>query len=206
MSVALRRNQIRRYLLALLHHDGVPQSSDCNTDYLWTNCDGSPAPVLDHENHQIDSNVDGGIDKSPKNAVISYKFDRVRYEMIPTRAVKTTVDLQIDIIAFESSGEKRTDICDIIEERILYRLLSQQSFIDESTGANGGQTLVSFVRFIDENGFNIESLDDQSFDGNYTIRELTMSFTFTEKIERPDCDMVPICFDFKTLTPLDKDG
>lgn len=202
----LKRQQIRRYMLALLCSDGVNQGVDgagvCDQGMLWENCDGENLPVLDHESHQIAADIEGSVDTSPDSAAISFKHNRVKYNLLTTSIDSASFNFQIDIIAFGKSGPARADICDTIEERILYRLLSYQSFI----AADTGETLVSFLRQVDNNSAEIEVRDDQSFDGNYTIREMEITFVMKECIRKPDCDDEVLCFDFKDLTVLDKDA
>jgi hypothetical protein len=197
----LKRQQLRRYLMALLWHDNVIQTADCESGPLWTNCDGERIDVLDHETHQIFEDGDEPYQLRSGNAIIVFSHESVNYELSATELEVSKFRVQIDIVANEASGRKRQDILDTIEERIYYRLLSYQTFTDASTGEN----LTSFMRWLDRNNIRIETRDDSAFKGNYTLRQMVLSFEAKDCIRRPGCDDVPICFDLEKLTLLDGD-
>jgi len=194
----LKRTEMRRYMMALLWHQDVPQGPDCVGGPLWLNCDGQPADVLDHETHQLFEDAEASYELPHEGAVVVFGFDRVTYQIEPTRVGDANIALWIDIIAHDSSGRKRQDMLDTIEERVLYRLLSYQAFTDATTG----QPLQSVMRWLVGNQAQIESRDDSAFGGNYTIRRLTLTVTARECIAKTDCDDLPLCIDFTLLPTL----
>lgn len=196
----LKRQLLRRYLLALLWRDDVAQSADCELGPLWLNCDGQPAEIFDHETHQLFIDSDGTSGLSPKGAAIIFGFQSVVYSVEPTRLGAVTFNFWIDIVAHDVNGQKRQDILDVIEERILYRLVTHQSFIDASTS----ETLQSFMGWLTGNQLQITTIDDSDFAGDYTIRRMSVTFASNECIKKQNCSDTPICFDFSDLTRLDE--
>lgn len=191
---------MRRYLLALLWHDNVPQSALCEVGPLWTNCDGERADVFDHETHQIFENADDAYNLRPKCVAVLFNFESVNRVLSPTRVERTEIRLVIDIVCHDASGRLRQEILDQVEERILYRLLSYQEFTDAGTG----EVLKSFMRWSDGNELRIDSRDNSAFEGNYTIRQLSIGLTTRDCVARPPCNDVALCFDFSDLTVLDE--
>jgi hypothetical protein len=196
----LRRAQLRSYLTALLYHDTVVQSVDCELGFLWTNCNGDRADVFDHETHQIFENADAPYGLNAKDVVIIFGFESVDYFLTPTAVQDTELRFWVDVVANDASGKRRQDILDIVEERILYRLLSYQDFTDATTG----ETLTSFMRWVDRDGLRIETRDDSAFQGNFTQRRMRMTIRTKDCIQKTDCDDEVLCFDFKDLTRLDE--
>jgi hypothetical protein len=196
----LKRAELRRYLLALLWHDTVPQGPGCETGFLWTNCDGERPDVFDHETHQLFEDAEASYDLRPESIAVVFGFDRVNYVLEPTKVDRTELTLWIEIVCHDASGRKRQDILDQVEERILYRLFSYQSFIDASTG----DTLRSFMLWTRGNEVRADTRDDSAFGGDYTIRRMTLNLITRDCIEKQGCDDVPLCFDFTDLTPLDE--
>jgi hypothetical protein len=197
----LRRAQLRKYLLALLWHDDVYQTADCEKGPLWVNCNGERIEVFDHETHQIFDNEDARYNLDAKDAVIIFHFESVRYNFTSTASDKTAFRLNIDIVVNDSSGRKRQDILDIIEERIFYRIISYQSF----TNAQTGEAMPSFMNWLNRNELMIETRDDSGFLGDYTKRMMLITFEAQDCIRRPGCDDIPLCFDMDLLTKLDGD-
>jgi len=193
----LKRAALRRYLLALLWHDTVPQGPNCETGFLWDNCDGERPSIFDHETHQLFEDAEAGFNLRPSDIAVVFGFDRVAYVLEPTRIDRTELTLWIEIVCHDASGRLRQDILDQVEERILYRMLSYQTFTDASTN----EDLTSFMRWLRGNELRIETKDDSGFAGDYTIRRLTLNLVTRDCIEKQGCDDVPLCFDFESLIP-----
>lgn len=196
----LKRQQLRRYLLALLWHDTVPQTADCETGFLWDNCDGERPDVFDHETHQLFEDAEASYNLRPDCVAVVFGFERVNYVLQPTKIERTEFSLWIEIICHAASGRKRQDILDEVEERILYRLFSYASFVDASTG----DTMQSFMHWINRNELRIETRDESAFGGDYTIRRMKFNLEAKDCIEKAACDDIPLCFDFTDLTALDE--
>lgn len=176
------------------------QTADCETGLLWQNCDSERPDIFDHETHQIFEDAEATYELGPECIAIVFGFDGVSYGLAGARLDYTEISLWIDIVCHDNSGAKRQDILDTVEERILYRLLSFQTFTDATTG----EPLPSFLRWVDKNEIKIESRDDDmEFAGSYTIRRMRMQLTVRDCIQKPDCGDVPLCFDFDNVTRLD---
>ena len=195
----LRRTQIRRYLLALLWSEEVPQDADCGLGPLWVNCDDEPVEILDHSTHQIFEDAEAGYNLRQGDAAIIFGFDRVSYVLQSAAVDSGDYSLWIDIVVHEADGHKRQNILDTIEERILYRLISYSDFTDAQTG----NLMRSFLRLMDGNRLQVESRDDSDSLGDYTIRRLGFNFAANECISKPPCGDMPLCFDFTNLAPLE---
>lgn len=191
----LKRTLLRRYLLAILYSDEVFQSPDCEKGPLFVNCDGERPDVFDSYTHQVFEDAEGNYNLQPESIGVVFNIERLSYTLSPTEIESVNLVFRVDIIAHANNGKKRQDILDIVEERILYRLFSYQTIQDASTGEN----LRSFMYWIDNNTLTVESRDDSSFDGNYTIRELTFTMQTNECIKKTGCGDTPICFDFSKL-------
>lgn len=191
----LKRTQLRRYLLALLYSDEIYQSEDCEIGPLFVNCDGERPEVFDSYTHQVFEDAEGVYGLLPDSVGIVFNVTRLSYMLSPTEVERVNLTFRIDIIAHASSGMKRQDILDLVEERILYRLFSYQSIQDAQTG----DMMRSFMYWADTNTINIDSVDESSFDGNYTIRELTFTMQTNECIKKPNCGDTLVCFDFSNL-------
>ena len=191
----LKRNLLRRYLLALLYSDEVYQSADCEKGPLFINCDGERPDVFDSHTHQVFEDAEGNYNLQPESIGIVFNIERLSYALSPTKIESVDLVFKIEIIAHETNGKARQDILDTVEERILYRLFSYQAFQDASTG----EELRSFMYWLNENKLEIESRDDTSFNGNYTIRELTFTLRTNECMKKTNCDDAPVCFDFSKL-------
>ena len=196
----LKRTKLRRYLKALFYSNQVPQDAVCGIGDLWTNCNGEPLDIFDSETHQIFENVEASYQIGLRDAAVIFTFESVKYQFIKTKVDSASISLYIDIVVNASSGEKRQDMLDLIEERLIYRLLSHTSFIDATTA----ETLTSFMNWADRNDVNLETRDESDFKGIYTLRRMKLDFVTSECIKRPGCDDVPICFDFEDLTRLDE--
>lgn len=199
VSLMLKRTALRRYLKALLWYDGVPQSAECDIGYLWTNCDGERIDVFDSETHQIFENADASYQLGLGSAAVIYTVDTVNYSLTATGVDRAEIRFYIDIVANDASGEKRQNVLDQIEERILYRIYSYADFVDASTGA----AMPSFMRWLDGNQLRIEVRDESDFKGSYTLRRMGVSFSTRECVKKTGCSDQPLCFDFDELTVLD---
>jgi hypothetical protein len=194
----LRREYLRRYLLALLWHDDVPQDAECGTGFLWTNCDGERAGVHDHGTHQLYEDAEAGYNLRQGDVAIVFGFERVSYLVEATEIDRADFSLWIDVIAHDADGRRRQDLLDKVEERIFYRILSYSDFTDAQTG----DTLRSFLRWMDGNRLQVESRDDSDSDGDYTVRRLSFQFSSKECVKKGTCGDVPLCFDFSQLAAL----
>jgi hypothetical protein len=188
----LKRTQIRRYLMALLYSEEVHQSASCDQGPLYVNCDGQGPDVFDSYTHQMFEDTEASYGLKPDSIALEFSVSRVGYSLSQTKVDRALINVAINIIAHAESGSKRQDMLDDVEERILYRILSYACFMDAQTN----EELKSFMRLKDNTAFSIDSSDDSSFDGNYTVRELTFTINTRECVEKTGCDDVPICFDF----------
>lgn len=201
----LKRTLIRNYLTCLLKSDQVPQgqedNGDCIFGNLWDNCDGERLQVYDHDTHQLETDGEGSYSLQPDCVMVVFEFTETGHTLSPSRIESSSYKIIIHIVCTGKTGRTRQDILDVVEKRIYYRLLAEPTFTDGITG----QELKSFMRFIDQNTLNVTTTDDSAHEGSYTIREIGLTFSAKDCITKLDCGDQPICFEFKTLTPLDKD-
>lgn len=188
----LKRMRLRRYLKALLYHDNIPQSPSCEMGFLFTDCDGERAQVFDSPTHQLFENAEGTYDFKHDSIAIAFQVDSERLTLSPTRIESSTLSFTIDIIANASSGYDRQNMLDEVQERVLYRILSGQSFTDMSTG----EELRSFMYWLGQNELGISIKDDTEYDGSLTVRQLTFTLSTNECIKKTGCSDEPLCFDF----------
>ncbi len=188
----LKRMQLRRYLHALLYHEMI-QSPLCEVGFLYQNCDGQPPPIYDSPTQQIFENVEGSYPLKTDDMAIAFHIVSENYQLSKTAIDSNKITFAIELIVNASSGAKRQNILDDVQERILYRILSYQKFTDKSTG----EQLPSFLTWADNITINIT--DDTDYDGSYTVRQLIFNLTTNECIKRSNCDLESICFDFSQL-------
>ncbi len=193
----LKRMQLRRYLHALLYHKMI-QSPLCEVGFLYQNCNGQAPPIYDSPTQQIFENVEDSYSLKTDDMAIAFHIVSENYQLSKTEIESNKLTFAIDLIVNASSGAKRQNILDKVQERILYRILSYQKFTDESTG----DTLNSFLTWADNLTINVS--DDTDYDGSYTVRQLTFNVTTNECIKRTDCDLESICFDFSQLDKIGK--
>lgn len=191
----LKRQKLRRYLLALLYLDEIVQSPDCERGFLFKNCDGNRPDVFDSPTIELMENASGEFPYKKDSITLAFQVKGESYELSPTRVSELEITFQIDIIANASSGEERQNMLDVVQERILYRLLSYQEFIDQETG----ETLKSFMYDLNENTLRLNVSDETEYDGPNTVRTLSFSYKTSECIQRPACDDVSLCFDVKNI-------
>lgn len=197
----LRRTELRRYLICMLKSTEIPQDEGCSLGPLWENCDGNKLAVYDSDTFQLETNSEGKHALAHDCIKIVFFVDKVDYTLTPTRVENTQIRLTIHIVAVAKNGRKRAEILDTVEERIIYRILDQR----DVTSASDGTVLRSFMRRALENTLTIKTTDDSSDEGSYTIRDLDLTFSTKDCINKPDCADEPLCFDFSALTVLDKE-
>lgn len=186
----LKRNALRRYLMALLYADNVPQDAECGVGPLWTNCNGERLLPMDHETRQIFEDAEKSYQLNPNDAAVIFYFQTVNYKVTASKIDGADFVLIIDLVVNAAGAEKRQDMLDTIEERLWYRLYSYATFIDATTD----ETLTSFMRWLSTGGMTISTTDDSNFSGRYTIRTIRMTVSTSECLERLDCGDVPLCF------------
>ncbi len=191
----LKRMQLRKYLHAMLWHKMI-QSPTCELGFLYQNCDGERPPVYDSPTEQIFENVEGSYPLKTNDMAIAFHVVSENFQLSKTEIESNKITFVIELIVNASSGAKRQNILDEVQERVLYRILSYQKFTDESTG----DTLTSFLTWADNLTINVS--DDTDYDGSYTVRQLIFNLTTDECIKRTDCDLEPICFDFSQLNKI----
>lgn len=191
----LKRQKLRRYLLALLYLDDIVQSPDCDRGLLFKNCDGTRPDVFDSPTIELMENASGEFLYKKDSITIAFQVKGESYYLSPTRVSELEITFQIDIIANASSGEERQNMLDVVQERILYRLFSYPEFIDQETD----ETLKSFLYDLNENTLRLNVSDETEYDGSNTVRSLSFSYKTSECIQRPACEDTPLCFDFKNI-------
>lgn len=189
----LKRMQLRRYLLALLSSNEVPQDPECNQGFLFVNCDGKDAYVFDSPTHELFENAEGSYQFKKDSITVTFQITNENLTLSPTRVEATNLSFQIDIIANASDGHLRQNLLDEVQERILYRLFSYQEFTDRLTG----EKLKSFMTWNTGNKLEISIRDDSEYNGSITVRQMSFTLDTSECIERTGCSDTPICFDFK---------
>lgn len=195
----LKRRLIRRYLMAMLCSEEIPQTADCEAGPLWENCSGDLC-IFDSWTHQMFRDADAGYAIGPDCVGINFLIENERYTATATCIQSADIEFSIEIVAHARNGEKRQDILDQVEERIWRRFFANVKIQDAQTG----EILKPVFCMADENTINIRSSDESDFQGNYTIRTMSFSMTVKECIRQEPCDIVPLCFDFSALTILDK--
>lgn len=188
----LKRTRLRRYLKALLYHDNIPQSPSCEVGFLFVNCDGERPPVFDSPTHQLYENAEGSLDFKSDSVVITFQVEDENLVLSPTRIESSDLAFSIDIIANASGGYERQNMLDEVQEKILYRILSTQSFIDASTN----DELRSFMLWLNQNELSVSIRDDTEFDGSTTVRRMSFTLSTNECIKKTGCTDEPLCFDF----------
>lgn len=196
----LKREFVRRYLMALLKSQDVPQGPDCETGPLWDNCDGD-VKVFDSGTHQLFEDAEGSIGLAADCLGVVFRIGEVRYTASQTCIQETEIPVVIHLVVHARNGKARQNILDKVEERILYRLFSHADFTDTA-----GTIHRSIMRMIDGNALQIGTIDESIFDGNFTLREITMTFTTKDCVQKDNCSDVVLCMDFDNLTRLDKEG
>ena len=199
----LNRRKIRRYMIALLSSDEIPQGPDCEKGPIWEGCEDLTAQITDSETGQLQENVEKSIDDSVSTCVfLDVNVEEVSYNLSSNEIDNSTIRFQVSIGAIASTGEERVEILDDIEEKILYRFFTAGVIID----AEEGTELPSPLRLAKQNTLTIKVTDDNSYGGDYTIREMLFTLASNECIKTPNCDVKALCFDFSKLTILHKEN
>lgn len=195
----LIRNKIRRYLKAVLWHDDVPQTADCETGLLLDNCTEKHRGIFDSTNDQVVVDGDGQWRVGGTKNAIVFRVGNVTHDAISNGLCNSNISYEIHLFSCVTSASKRQDELDTIEERIWNRLYCYQEFQDATTGEN----IRPIFRLADGNKTSISISEETEFEGNYTVRSIIFTMDYQECIKRTNCHDKPLCFNWQDLTGLE---
>lgn len=197
----LARTCLRRYLNALLCSVDIPQTKDCDTGPLWTECDGTPIRPDDTPFYELDTDGPAGEPELKSGEVhVVYRVQSERMKLTATRECETTLVFEIHIHACDNEGWKREDILDILQERIITRLFAAPRVTDEE----GIVYPSPFEIAKEEIDLTISDADGSLFEGIYAARILQFTLKTENCLGVPDCPAPVICFKcppFPSLIP-----
>lgn len=190
----LLRTKIRRYLLALLYSQEIPHSPECEVGPLFLNCDGEPVDVLDSSDKYIFADADPTQYKGDYAGIVIEIVSQT--DMIsPSKVESSTIDFAIHISVIGNSGYERQNALDLIQERIVYRLLGEHRIQDAETD----QMMKPISHYADRNEITMKVTDEADHNGSYTVRTLDFSLKSRECLKQLECNNSEICFDFSSI-------